>query len=171
MLIWTKEHKDKKEKKKKRYLIADSNLGLLIASSVFLNILLQDKQWIVIFHLTKVVISQSCGSKAAGISIMLPGALHLHCSLLLRSLLFHRVSIPKNHCQTQNGTIAEPFPHTATKPGDPFFKQSTKTTNQQIFLFKGTHLAWTALPGISSRFSGFFAPVVLNLQLLDYHWN
>lgn len=93
---------------------------------------------------------------------MLPGALHLHCSLLLRSLLFHRESSNTNHCQTQNGTEFGKFDTTPNlqnlshaesyKTRGSFLQQSTK---KQTFLFKGTYLAWTALPGISSRFSGF----------------
>lgn len=86
---------------------------------------------------------------------MLPGALHLHCFLFLRSLLFHRVSITTDHWQSQNGTISEPFPCRVLQNQGILSSAQHQNNKPADFLFQGTHLAWTALPGISSRFSGF----------------
>lgn len=98
---------------------------------------------------------------------MLPGALPLHCFLLLRSQLFHRASITTDHWQTQNGTISEPFPcivlqkqeilssaqHQNNKPADFPFSRNPSCLNS---------IAWDQL-----QVFWFFAPVVLNPQLIS----
>lgn len=111
---------------------------------------MQDKLWIIIFHLTKAVIPKQLESKSCCQELFTCTA---SCSSGPCSST--EWAPPQTPAKPQMGQLQNPSHSECYKARGSFLQQSTKTTNQQIFLFKGAHLAWTALPGISSRISGF----------------